>query len=611
MAVHWGGRGYGHTSRWTASASGGTPPPTFPSGAALLLYGSDASATSPLWKNRAAGSEVPVNLVGTARPMENPHLATTTNNVTRTASVAGVDGALKAVRYQYVSGSTPLGRIVQRRLPAGTYTMQVDAIDNSGSGSVIRIGGSGSSHQSGNKNVGGSWATYTHTFTLASATTVGIEICGAATPTAFDVTIDNVAIVIGSSPITVASGVDPHAVITPTVIGPNKSGNVVEATGAILSTARVALGLPEAQRSAVSFVAAVRMDPASAETSGTIFPILNEVESASELNSANGLIFGQYVGGFRLSGTSSSGVDTLSAGAQKAGWCILVATAGAAGTDLWVNKVKVASKATAYTGGTFNAVEILGLRNGLATQFPGKLAVLGMWERKLSDAEVAAAYAAAVEQVTAQGETFTDYNSFLIGEGDSITAGSGDGGSLGGYLPRAGRLFTSRLQSIRYAVPGASLIASPTDGTNYINTVTRMAAVDAKIAEVVALGKRAIFSVLIGANSTTQFNSDPTPYFDLLKTYTDGRKALGAKIVVQTMTAQSGLTGTQYTNIDVFNQMLRDGVTSGFFDACVDHDATAMGTWSGTNFADTVHPNATGHALMATTFEAAVAPLVI
>lgn len=28
MAVHWGGRGYGHTSRWTAAASGGTPTPT-------------------------------------------------------------------------------------------------------------------------------------------------------------------------------------------------------------------------------------------------------------------------------------------------------------------------------------------------------------------------------------------------------------------------------------------------------------------------------------------------------------------------------------------------------------------------------------------------------
>lgn len=30
MAVHWGGRGFGHTSRWTAAASGGTPTPTPP-----------------------------------------------------------------------------------------------------------------------------------------------------------------------------------------------------------------------------------------------------------------------------------------------------------------------------------------------------------------------------------------------------------------------------------------------------------------------------------------------------------------------------------------------------------------------------------------------------
>lgn len=29
MAVHWGGRGFGHTSRWTAAASGGTPTPPF------------------------------------------------------------------------------------------------------------------------------------------------------------------------------------------------------------------------------------------------------------------------------------------------------------------------------------------------------------------------------------------------------------------------------------------------------------------------------------------------------------------------------------------------------------------------------------------------------
>lgn len=588
----------------------GTPAPTFPSGATLLLYGSDASPTSGLWKNRATGLELPANLIGNARPMENPHLSLSGNNVTTTQSVAGVDAALKAVRFQHISGSSPYRRLVERRLAAGTYTLQLDAIDNSGSGSVIRIGGFGSAYLSANKSITGSWATYSHTFTIAAETTVALDVTVGTGAAAFDVSVDNMAIVSGSSPIVVSPTVDLNPAMIPALLGPNKSGNVVETNQATQSNARVGLGLPEIQRSAVSFVAAVRMDPAFNEVLGSIAPLINERESASqELNSTNGLIFGPHGGSYKLSGISSTGTGTSAAGPSKAGWCVLIGTAGATGTDLWVNDVKVATTSTAYQGGTFSALELFGMRNMLNLQFPGKIAMLGMWERKLSPSEVADAYAAAVAQIAAHGETFTNFNTFMIGEGDSITAGSGD--SFGGYFNRAGRLHTTRLQGIRYAVAGATMNASPADGANDIGALNRRVAVDAKIAEVIALGKRAIFSVLIGANNSGSFNSDPTPYFDRLKAYTDDRKALGAKIVVQTLTDSNVYTGTQRTNVGIFNQMLRDGVTAGYFDACADHAATAMGTWSGTNFGDDVHPNVAGHTLMAATLQAAVAPLVI
>ena len=38
MAVHWGGRGRGHSSRWTAAASGGTPTPTPAPGASAITF---------------------------------------------------------------------------------------------------------------------------------------------------------------------------------------------------------------------------------------------------------------------------------------------------------------------------------------------------------------------------------------------------------------------------------------------------------------------------------------------------------------------------------------------------------------------------------------------
>lgn len=573
----------------------------FPGSAALLLYASDAAGGTPVIRNRATTAPIPANLLGNARTAEHPYRSTLKNSMTRTAPVVSFDGATKAVRYTYVSGTSPFGRLVERRLAAGTYTLQVDAKSETGSNCIIRIGGVGSSYLSPDKTVTTTPGTFSHTFTLAAETTVALDICAGTGGAAFDVTVDNMAIVAGSSPITTNPAVDPHVMVPPSVKNLNMSGSVISSTASLKGSCRFTLGSPEAVYSAISIVAAVWMDPATAETASTIFPILAELESATELNGLNGLFFGPSSTYVKFAGAATA-LATQCAGPWKAGWCVMTITAGATGIDMWVNRVKVASTSTAYSGGTFSAVELLNMRDSFP--FVGKLACLGMWTRKLSEGEVGAAYTSAVEQIAAHGETFTDYNTFWIAEGDSITYGSSDNLYLGGYIGRAGRLFSTRLQAVNYAVPGASLAISPPAGANNINAANRIAAVDAKIAEVTALGKRAIVSALIGANN--DFSSDPTWLFNLLKTYTDGRKALGAKIVVQTLTDQSVWDATKRTNVGIFNQMLRDGVTSGYFDACVDHAATAMGTWSGTNFSDGVHPNATGYTLMASTFQTAI-----
>jgi lysophospholipase L1-like esterase len=285
----------------------------------------------------------------------------------------------------------------------------------------------------------------------------------------------------------------------------------------------------------------------------------------------------------------------------------VAAVGGASGTRLYVNDVMVAASSTPYLAGTFHAYEMLGLRGlaitgapALGFMFPGKIAYLGLWERALDAAEVAAAYETARTAITAQGEVISDLKCVMIAEGDSITFGTGSPGYLAGFAMQSGRLFPRRLQGINLAVVSTTI--------ETLNA--RKAAYKAKIAEVLATGKTAICPVLIGTNSVKgAIAADPATAYQAVEDYLLEIRAIGAKVIAQTVIDLQSADSTQRAALATYNQLIRDGHAAGKYDGLADHASTAMGVWSATYMSDDAHPNAAGHALMADTLKAAIAPL--
>jgi lysophospholipase L1-like esterase len=173
----------------------------------------------------------------------------------------------------------------------------------------------------------------------------------------------------------------------------------------------------------------------------------------------------------------------------------------------------------------------------------------------------------------------------LFGEGDSIT-NPPDGSNS--YLELTAQQITS-IDTFNLAVPGSTVA----------DMVGRQSAL---ISAIGASGLNTkVVVTLIGANGIPSDLSDLTPYWDAIRT-------AGAKLIVCTMTDQSGTE----TARAAYNTLIRGA--SAHYDALCDFAAnTTMGasgaSANATYFSDTSpgHPTAAGQAILASILEPVVA----
>jgi lysophospholipase L1-like esterase len=226
------------------------------------------------------------------------------------------------------------------------------------------------------------------------------------------------------------------------------------------------------------------------------------------------------------------------------------------------------------------------------------LHALALYPRALTDAEVAAAYLAIKTRATNNSITLNE-NTLVFFAGDSITFGNGDTGGQGltGYADRAVVSTTKIMTGVNYGISGATIATFTSSGLK----AKMLAAIPAQ-----KNGRKFVAHIFFGANDLTTLT--PAQFLSALDTLLSDTRAAGFDyIVVGTVLPRSASVtpATWDTARATVNTGIRSRVGT-TIDAVADYGSTsngwgADGGFTGATYSsDGLHPNATGHADMAT-----------
>ena len=564
------------------------------SGAKVDIFPVDSYYHFNKIKNRALGSTPDLNVLGSSRPamlLGGPN-AISASGLTVAASTAE-DGTQSALRIVSAAGSGHTASWAFRGLP-GLWNYSFRAKTETGSSQNLNAGlGSLSAI-----TVTTAWQDFSinaaHQTTAALRTLFfASDIAGAA----FDITIDQIRVTPGAVSGAASTVVHPFNKTT----SPNRLAGYITNSNAVKTNPYIPLSIDgTTTRTAISAVVAVKKTAAN----NTIMPFLVELEATNELNSApgGGFLFETitnvtYAGG--QNGALSRRMITVANGDN---WMIVGMASGPGGSRLYIDDLVLSVAVTAaWTGFTARMLEMLSFRNG--NGFQGNLGSCVLYESELTDADMKVEIARAKSRVALLGETVQVLKNIYVAEGDSITAGSGSTNSIAGYAMLVGAGFSPYLQGISYGVVNSTL-------TGALSLQNRQATVVAKIAEIVASGRRPIVSVNIGANDIAAITADAATWYANLWAYWAALRTAGAYVCASTILPQQSLTAPQETARLAMNTSIRGD--SSKWDALADfaNDAAFVGGWSSTYFADTAHPKDAGHTAMSAVVIAAITPLL-
>lgn len=546
-------------------------------------------------KNRALGSTPDLNALGSSRPAMLLGAANmlASSGLTTTVSTAE-DGTQSAIRVVSAAGTGHTVTLTFRGLP-GLWNYSFRAKTETGSNQTFSAGMGAFS----TITVTPTWQDFSlnsaHTTTAATRTLfLASDLAGAA----FDVTIDQIRITPGA--VSGAASTVDHPFNKSTA--PNRVAGYISNSNAVKTNPYIPLSVDNTTtRTAMSVVMAVKKTAAN----NNIMPFAVEVETSGELNSApNGGFLFESIGNVTYAGGQNGALSRqMVAVANGDNWMIVGMASGPGGSRLYIDDLVLSVGVTAaWTGFTARLIELLVFRN-TAGGFQGNLGSCVVYESELSDADMKTEVARAKSRVALLGETVQVLKNVYISEGDSITAGSG--ASVAGYAMQVGAGFTPYLQGINFGVINSTLVGA-------LSLQSRQSTVVAKIAEIVASGRRPIVSVNIGANDMVgSITNAAAQYYSDLCAYWAALRTAGAYVCASTVLPQQSLTGPQETARLAMNALIRGD--SSKWDALADfaNDAAFVGGWSSTYFGDTAHPKDAGHTAMGAVVIAAITPLVL
>jgi lysophospholipase L1-like esterase len=475
-------------------------------------------------------------------------------------------------------------------LPAGQWTMTVDAQPVGGDQPIyIRPDFFGAAGGWANQTLTGSGYTSVSTtfeLTADTALTPVWAAPGSAAPTAaMNINIANLRFSPGAADL--GRVIPTNEPVTRSRTGPALSGPLLSTSGASLQNALLSQFSTKKTITAMSFMACVNWDGDISRGYSVLFAgsAADTPATSASLYLSPALGLSPYVSTISMAGAS---LTATMAGLFNAGWRTVGFAGDATGTTMYVDGIPVAKTTSAFGSYALNYINLLS--NG-GLPFTGQVSGLAFREGlRLTDAQMAQVHQVQVNRLTAKGQSFSSLNRFLLGEGDSITAN-------GRYLAEIGPQYTPALQGRNFAVAAATLYGAA--GSNSLQG--RQATVVAFIQSLVAKGITPAIAVLIGTNDYGYFNAVGTAqqYYTDLVAYYAALRAAGAKVIASTLLDVQTSTATQKTNRDTYvTGVLRSDPTK--YDALADYASDAnLGTWNGTYFTDSLHPNNAGHDLMA------------
>lgn len=465
-------------------------------------------------------------------------------------------------------------------MPAGTYTLAVNAKRNTGSDQQFAFYTGNTGVRSTAKTATSAWQRFSYTFTLADPSSIqNIGLGSIDGSTDGNIQICDFELFSGSSdlgPQTYAGHL-------------NLGGSAWDtkpsyAAGALdLSTGGYGLIQFPTSQSFTTITAQALVSRVGAGNGGYM-PFLSKVQSYLNLSMAT-----------EISGAPTYYFNSQQPGpaqqpglwvASGKGYHIITARYDGVTEDYFLDDIKFLSVARSLSTMTAsdlwtNVLAGTGLYGG--NKFAGAIA---LWNRALSDAEVRTAVLIQQQRAALSSIAATSAARVLVAEGDSIT---GSGSPLS-YVYLFGPNASPTLYGVNYATSGADLST----------LVARAAAIDG-ILPPNKTGRKFILSVLIGANGI--------PLDADLIAYLDARRAAGWLVVLGTITPKNGdgafntARATKNTTYRTWVGTHADAIADFAADATMGPDSAAADT---TYYSDGLHPTAAGQAILETIYRAAV-----
>lgn len=472
-------------------------------------------------------------------------------------------------------------------LPAGTYTLAVSVKDLGSVATQILVGRDSNSAA---KTLSGSWQRFSHTFTLASPTSITVGIFRAETDAAVDIAICDLELFAGSSDLnTNALTQKPLRIQNADIITGKWDVSTVTISDSELSfgdNTFCTLQLPAATTpTGLTYMFTGKRRTATLQAWEALLAQISMTGKTYDVFTAGlDVTSGPH---FRIAGGGSAGQisDGLFGGCGER--FTFAITYDGANQYWYINGAQVYTIARTTSFPELRDLFVGSLFGGGTYPSSYNQGAMALWDRALTAAEIQQA-----TDYIEQGMTMPSRRLVVL-EGDSIHSQAG--GRVGFELAVPGFGWN-------HALPNARTVGNSGNSLDGRKTM-----IDGILSSAPS-GTMCILAPLIGANDLT---SDTATWLSNYAAYCDGRRAAGWKVVVCTVLPQNG-NATFNANRATVNAAMTGSWVGVHCDAIADYaaDATMGGDDSYTNFpsrwADGVHPNNSGHDILMPILAAAI-----
>lgn len=506
------------------------------------------------------------------------------SSITETDTAATAPDGTTSASTLVATGNSTLRQALHQVVPAGTYTLAVNAKRNTGSDQSFAFYHSNTGTRSNAKVATDTWQRFTFTFTIAESYTDLIGLGSIDGSTAYNVQICDFELYAG------AADLGPAEPAAHMYLGASAFDTRPSYADGALDLSANGYGLVQFGESKSFSTITVQALVSKVAAGAGYASLLSKPTSYSTLS----LMTEQTTAPYSYFGTGAPVGPAQFAGlwvAASKGYHVITLRYDGTQFDYWIDDVRVLRNVVAR--GPVSAAEMfVNITNSTTLYGGNKLAgALALWDRALTDAEIRAAVDLQQARAAASSITATSTTRILVAEGDSIT-----GAASFDYPYLFGPNANPALYGVVYAVSGSTIA----------NLNTRATIVDGIIPPSTS-GRKFILSVLIGANGLGGA-ADVPAWLASLATYLDARRAAGWTVVLCTVlpSTAAGFNANRNTANATLSTWVGthcDALCDFAAEATMGPDAAAS---NATYYSDGTHPTAAGQALLEVVYRAAV-----